>query len=259
MKQIDFVFKYILSKEKKKQVQKIILSNNGSVLDEVTLSTTALLYFIAKLNLNCPNIRVLTIETRPEYVDLSELELLSRALAEGDTATQLEIAIGIEAFDDKIRNDHFNKGLRLEVFEKLAKNVSDYGFRLKTYFMLKPVPYMSEEKALEDIYNAIDYIDSISNKYGLKINMHLNPTYAAKGTVLETAFKEGSFVPPKMETVINAVLYSENKNISMFIGLYDEGLACEHGSFIRKGDEVLVDKLEHFNKTQDYSVLKSCS
>ena len=56
------------------------------------------------MNLNCPNISVLTLETRPEYVQVSELQLLARAIKEGDTPTKLELAVGFEAFDDTIRN-----------------------------------------------------------------------------------------------------------------------------------------------------------
>ena len=44
-------------------MRKIIVSNNGSVLDEVTFSSTALIYLMAKLNLHLPNLAVLTLET----------------------------------------------------------------------------------------------------------------------------------------------------------------------------------------------------
>lgn len=50
MQQVDFVFDYALSAEQKRNLRKVILSNNGSVLDEATFSSTALLYFIAKMN-----------------------------------------------------------------------------------------------------------------------------------------------------------------------------------------------------------------
>jgi len=42
---------------------------------------------------------------------------------------------------------------------------------------------------------------------------------------------------------------------SFVIGLFDEGLAVEGGSFLREGDEELVNKLERFNRTQDYNIL----
>jgi len=256
MKQVDHIFDFLLSREQKENLKKIILSNNGSVLDEATYSTTALLYFAAKMNMNCPNISVLTLETRPEYVDLAELEVLHRALQEGKNPTNLELAIGFEAFDDVIRNDHFQKGLDIETFESMVKKIARYGFKLKCYFMLKPVPGLSEEQAIADIAKGIEYLDSLSQKYTIEINMHLNPTYVARGTALETEFKKGNYQPPKLESIQKAVLAAEQKRISLYVGLNDEGLAVPGGSFKREGDEELLEKLHQFNHTGDFSLLK---
>jgi radical SAM enzyme (TIGR01210 family) len=256
MKQVDYVFDFLLSPEQKQSLRKIILSNNGSVLDEATFSTTALLYFAAKMNMNCPNISVLTMETRPEYVDMAELEVLHRALQEGKNPTNLEIAIGFEAFSDDIRNIHFQKGLDMEVFESMVEKIAGYGFKLKCYFMLKPVPGLSEENAIEDIVKGINYLDFISQKYDIEINMHLNPTFVSRGTALETEFKKGNYQPPKIESIRQAVLAAEQKKISLFVGLNDEGLAVPGGSFIRGGDQELLDKLHNFNQSGDFSILK---
>jgi radical SAM enzyme (TIGR01210 family) len=256
MKQIDHIFDFVLSREQKENLRKFILSNNGSVLDESTLSTTALLYFVAKMNMNCPGISVLTLETRPEYVDLAELEVLHRALQEGPMPTNLELAIGFEAYNDRIRNEIFNKGLSLETFETMVEKIAPYGFKLKTYFMLKPVPGLSEEEAIEDIVNGIDYLDTLSRQYKIEINMHLNPTYVAMGTVLETEFRKGNYKPPELESVKKAALAAEGKQISLYIGLNDEDLAAAGGSFAGEGDEELLDKLHEFNQTGDFSFLK---
>ena len=190
------------------------------------------------------------------------MELLARAIKEGDTPTKLELAIGFEAFTESIRNEHFIKGLSLDVFERFAADCAEYNHRLKTYFMLKPIPGLSEEDAVADIVQAIEYLDRISKKLStarqkFEINMHLNPTYAAKGTPLEKAFYDGTFVPPKLESARKAVLAARGSNISIFVGLNDEGLAVEGGSFIRDGDDGLVASLDEFNRTQDFSVLKS--
>lgn len=271
MKQIDSVFHNILDDVEKKNIQKIIISNNGSVLDEDTFSTTALIYLIARIKMECPDVRVVALETRTEYVDFEELEVLARALVEGDSPIALELAIGFEVFDDQIRNYVFHKGLSLDVFEKLAFNIkkintkftqkygSDYHkMKIKTYFMQKPVSVMTEQDGIEDIKKGIDYLHEISEKYDVEVNMHLNPTYVARGTILEEEFKQGKYTPPLLEAIVESVKYSEGKNISVFVGLNDEGLAVENGSFLRSGnknDQNLAEKLEKFNSTQDYSYL----
>jgi radical SAM enzyme (TIGR01210 family) len=257
MRQIDSVFEREDVRRRGPEIDKIIFSNNGSMLDEVTFSTTALVYLFAKVNLCLPGASVVTLETRPEYVDFAELEVLSRVLNEAAAPTHLELAIGFEAFDDRVRNDVFRKGLGLEALEKLAYEVAPYGYRLKLYFMQKPVPEMSDEDEIEDVRKAIVFLDDLSAASGVKMNMHLNPTYAADGTALAEAFARGEYTPPKLIDVTRAVLHAKNTRLSVFVGLYDEGLAVEGGSFTRSGDEALIERLERFNETQDYSLLES--
>ena len=54
-----------------------------------------------------------------------------------------------------------------------------------------------------------------------------------------------------------AARHARGKPISLFIGLTDEGLAVEGGSFLRPEDGPLVEQLEWFNCTQDFDILES--
>ncbi|MBF0105258.1 MAG: hypothetical protein HQM16_08015 [Deltaproteobacteria bacterium] len=254
--QIDNLFKDPRVQKKRNRITKIIVSNNGSVLDEETFSSTALLYLIARQNMYLKRLKVMSLETRTEYVDLAELEFLSRALAEGKNSTSLEIAVGFEAFDEKIRNKNFCKGLSLNEFENLVHNMIPYGFHLKTYFMFKPVPGLSDSAAISDIHHATDYLSTIAKKTKLKINMHINPTYVARDTLLEKAFFEGRYTPPTLVHLAKAALRGKKSGVTVFLGLSDEGLAVPGGSFIRKGDQAIIKKLEQFNRTQDFGILE---
>lgn len=256
MAQIDFLFCRPEICSKRLSIRKVIVSNNGSMLDQVTFSTTALMYLVAELNMNFPNLSVLSLETRVEYVDIAELEILARAIQEGETPTNLELAIGFECFDPRLRNGVFKKGLELDRFEDFCKIIASHQFQLKCYFMQKPVVEMSDEEAIEDIKKAIDYLSEMSSRLRLNINMHLNPTYAAKGTALGKMFIEGKYSPPRLADVAKAALHAEGKKLSIFIGLSDEGLAVSGGSFLREGEESIVSLLKSFNKSQDYSFLR---
>ena len=256
MAQIDHLFRSPGVQQRRSAINKVIVSNNGSVLDQETFSSTALMYLLAQLNNHLRHLSALSLETRAEYVDVAELEFIARALAEGDTPTELELAIGFEAFDDHIRNNTFKKGLSLRAFEELVAKVAPYGYRLKCYFMQKPVAGMADEDAVSDIQNGIDYLSGLATRYGVKINMHLNPTYVAFGTPLETAFREGAYTPPRLEDVARSVRHARGKALSIFIGLSDEGLAVEGGSYLDGYDESVVDGLEAFNRTQDYEYLE---
>ena len=257
MSQIDHLYGDAQIVPRLSEIRKIIVSNNGSVLDEKTFSSTALMYFLAKTNFSVPNLKTLTLETRPEYVDLAELVFIDRALKEGDTPTDLEIAIGFEAFDESIRNGIFHKGLSLRTVENLAQNLAQYHYKLKCYFMLKPIPGMSDREAIEDIHRAIEYLSQLAQTYQLPINLHLNPTYVARGTPLEIAFRQKKYSPPTLKDAIASILPAEGKPIKVFVGLYDEGLAVEGGSFIREGDEKILAQLQEFNRTGNFTWLKS--
>jgi radical SAM enzyme (TIGR01210 family) len=256
MAQIDHLFNHPEVAPRFGRLAKLIVSNNGSVLDEKTFSSTALMYLVAKINIHLPEVRSLSLETRVEYVDVEELEFLARALQERETRATLELAVGFEAFDDRIRNEVFRKGLKLDDFEKLCRMLGRHGFPLKCYFMQKPVPGMSDEDGVADIERAIDYLSEQARTHGIRINLHLNPTYVAFGTVLEACFQRGEYAPPQLKDVARAARHAEGRGLSVFIGLSDEGLACAGGSFIRPGDDALVARLNAFNRTQDFALLR---
>lgn len=256
MKQVDWVFSRPEIMAMSDRVAKVIISNNGSVLDEKTFSTTALVYLMAKINLHLTRVSALSLETRPEYVDWEELEILKRVAAEGETETRLELAIGFEAFDEEIRNAIFKKGLDLSKFEEKVAEIAKHGFGLKCYLMQKPVPGLNDEASTADVQRAIEYFISLQKKFNIRINVHLNPTYVAKGTQLEKSFRAGQFSPPHLRDVAKAVLAAEGSALTIYIGLNDEGLAVEGGSFLRPGEEKMAELMERFNRLQNFELIR---
>ena len=255
MAQVDALFADPEVQARRQEIRQLIVSNNGSVLDQETFSSTALIYLVSQMNVHLPNVSVLTIETRPDYVDAEELEFLARALREGDTPTTLELAVGFEAFDDRIRSKVYRKGLTIREFEECAERVARHKFRLRCYFMLKPVPGITDAEAVADIHRGIDYLDGVAQRFGFPIAMHLNPTYVAAGTALEAAFRRGEYVPPRLKDVVAAVKRAQGKQVMITVGLHDEGLAVPGGSFLRPEEEPLRAALERFNGDQNYAAL----
>jgi radical SAM enzyme (TIGR01210 family) len=263
MHQIDRVFERPDVVQRRVSIRKLILSNQGSVLDEATFSSLALIYFIARAVRSLPDLQTLCIESRAEYIDDDELEFLARAMQEGQ-GTALELGIGFEAFDDHLRNEVLRKGLILDPdnprgFENLVRRFARREFRLKCYFMLKPDASLTDEAAIEDIHRAIDYLAELSRRYGAQLSMHLNPTFAGVGTSLARVFAQGRFEPPTLVDLARAALHGEGKGLPIFLGLSDEGLAVPGGSFRRPGDEAAIARLELFNRTGDYDLLREVS
>lgn len=264
--QIDYVFSREEIQDKRHQIRKVIISNNGSVLDQETFSSTALMYLIFQVNTHLPNLAILSLETRVEHVEVQELEFIARGLREGDTPTSLEIAIGFEAFNDKIRNKIMRKGLSKMAIETLVADMSPYRFRLKCYLMQKPVPGMTDEEGVLDIQMAIKYLAELSmrhlDKHGspyVPISVHLNPTYVSTGTQLERSFANGEYLSPNLYDVARSVLAAEECRLPVFIGLSDEELAVSAlgASFSHADNRFIVDRLERFNHLQDFEILRA--
>lgn len=255
MEQVDYVFRCRQVLARQQLIRKVIISNNGSIFDQKTFAKRALQYLFVQLARNLPNVTTLTLESRPEYVRQAELEFVSRVLSRIGSRMRVEIAVGFEAFDDHIRNNVYNKGLSLAAFERFMERVAPFGYRVKCYVMYKPAPDMTEREAVTDVHRAMDYLARIAGRYDVEINVHINPTYVAAGTMLEEAFRDGRYQPPMLGDVADAIRYARGKLFSVFVGLTDEGLAVEHGSFIREGDEAILSRLDEFNRTQDFDVL----
>ena len=255
MHQIDYIFDSPQVLDHSHEIKKVIVSNNGSVLDEDTFSTTALMYLVAMVNTHFPSLQVLSLESRAEHVDVCELEVLRRALHEG-SMEHVEIAIGFEIFDDEIRNKVFKKGLSRGQFEKFVRLMADHNFWVKAYFMLKPTPLFSAREAILDIHQAIDYLAYQANKTGAHINMHLNPTFVGADTELHQEFTLGRFEPPTLVDTARAALHAKDKPITVYLGISDEGLAVEGGSFIREGDEKRLNLCDQFNRSGNYDFLE---
>ncbi|MFA4845632.1 MAG: hypothetical protein WC654_03685 [Patescibacteria group bacterium] len=260
--QMEAVFRDPIVRARLHEIRKVIVSNQGSVLDEETFPTLVLMHLVYLCQRNIQGFLSLSLETRPEYVDRVELDVLYRAMCEVDHRISIELAIGYEAHDDHVRNDLLKKGLVLRghgphTLESLARKCAEREFGLKCYFMLKPWPTFTDKTAIEDVKGGIDFLDEMAREHGVRISMHLNPTFVGKGTALVPPFEAGQFVPPHLVDVARAALHAEGKRVSIFLGLNDEDMAVPGGSFLREGDEPIVDLLEQFNRTQDFGLLRA--
>ena len=257
--QIDFIFKHRDVHARASEIVKVIVSNQGSVLDEDTFPSVVLNYLFYKMARRLQNLKIVCLESRPEYVDDHELETFRRFLQEVCQDIQLEIAIGYEAHDTVLRNTHLNKGLVLREkansLEHLCSRMAENGFLLKCYFMQKPWMDMTDEEAIKDVKGGIDFLVEMMGIYSVQVSMHLNPTFAAKGTLLADAYEHGTFVPPTLLDLTRAALHAEGRGLPMFLGLNDEGLAVPGGSFLREEDLWMVEILEEFNRTQEFGLL----
>lgn len=247
-RQTDFALLQYLSEHERNGVAEVILSNNGSMFDETTFPVSALLHAVQTNIEAFPALRTLSLETRAEYVTAERLATLMTGVQQMERQPRCEIALGVEAFNETIRNKALKKGLSNKAIARVAQCLSEAGFALRCYFMLKPLPDMTDADAFEDIRCGISFLDELAATWGLPVTMHLNPTFAAIETPLEAACRDGRYAPPKLSDLESFLAALPPTPIKIHLGLNDEGLASEGGSFIRPGDEAVLRRLKVFNR-----------
>ncbi|MEP3523994.1 MAG: hypothetical protein ABJN24_01065 [Hyphomicrobiales bacterium] len=245
--QTDHVLERLLSQQERESLKSVFLSNNGSIFDKTTFSPTALHHAIVRSIALFPKLEKIVMETRAEFVTAEDLAHLKQLKKDMNSKVRFEMALGVEVFNERIRNKVAKKGLSNKGIERFIALLGQYDIDLRCYFMLKPHPSMSDMAAYQDVREGLDFLDDIGVSTNTRITMHLNPTYAAIGTDLEAAFLANEYRPPQLSDLETFVEKNKNRHTRIHLGLNDEGLAIEGGSFLREDSSSALSELRRHN------------
>ena len=111
------------------------------------------------------------------------------------------VAIGLEAYDDKVLRFHVNKGFTTKQWHAAVQMLRDNNLRVKTYLLFKP-PFMSEGDALVHttswLTNVAQYSDEVS----------VNPMNIQKNTIVDRLFRNKEYRPPWLWSLVEMILRS---------------------------------------------------
>ena len=202
-----------------------------------------------------PRLKLVSLESRAEFVEGWELEGLKQRLG----AAALEVAVGYETHDERIRNRVLKKGLSDRRFHDLCALCAEKGVRLKAYVMVKPDVSLSEKEAVDEAVRTLIFIGEIGDRLGLRVTAHLNPTYVARGSQLEKEFRDQGYKPPRLWSVVEIIQRVRCRELPIQVGLETEGLAVEGGLFRNCGtcDEPVRAALRTFSETQNLELFSS--
>jgi radical SAM enzyme (TIGR01210 family) len=197
-----------------------------------------------------PRLELVSLETRPEYVEDWELKALRHVLGE---RVRLEVGIGYETHDPVLRNEVLGKGLTTEELRTLMRLLAENGASLKAYLMLKPHHSLSEREGVREALDGLDDLAGLGREFAVPVSVHLNPTYIAKGCRLTEELIAHGYQPPELTSVIEVVLAAAARGLPTYVGLDDEGMAIEGGVFRASGLDRgrAVTALQAFNRHQD--------
>ena len=248
-RQVDFVLSQY-SPPQLDAVTKVSVYTASSSLDQECLPTRSLMYLALRI-CDLPLLRQVSMETRPEYVEDWELRALRHVLGE---RVRLEIGIGYETHDPHLRNEVLGKGLSQEKLLRLMRYVADDDIDLKAYLMLKPHHSLTEEEGVAEAIAGVDELAGLGEEFGVAVSIHLNPTYIAEGCRLTKELVAHGYEPPELTSVIRVIEAAVRRGLPIYVGLDDEGLAIEGGTFQSTGVERdrTVAALQAYNRHQDF-------
>jgi radical SAM enzyme (TIGR01210 family) len=238
---------------KREGIREIDIFNSGNFLNEAEIPAEAQVRMIERCARQ-EQLRVILIESRPEYITTARLSKLRGALRRSRDMA-LDVAIGLDAYNDLLRERVLRKGFTRAAFERAVHRLADSGFGLVSYVMLKPWA-IPDEAALRDAIDAAAFVYETARSVGVRTRVALEPTFVVPGTPLAGEYLRGRYRPPSLWLVRSAA-----ENIAQLgplsVGLWDEDLrplavpsSCD-GCRSR-----LIDALSQFNLTQNRSFLQ---
>jgi len=192
-------FEKTLKNNQDKEFEALKIFTSGSFFDESELSKEAQKKIFETIS-RYKNISEVVIESRPEYVTSGKIEEAVYIL----NGKILEVGIGLETSNDIVRSRCINKGFSFQDFSKAVDKIIDGKAHVKAYILIKP-PFLSEKEAINDaIKSAID-----ASKAGAK-SLSFNPCNVQSGTLVEKLWKNNSYRPPWLWSVIEVFKQSFN-------------------------------------------------
>jgi len=114
------------------------------------------------------------------------------------------VAIGLEAYDDKVLRFHVNKGFTIKQWHRAVEMLRENGLRVKTYLLFKP-PFMSEGDALTHTSSWLIDVARFSDE------VSVNPMNIQKGTIVDRLFRNREYRPPWLWSLVEMIKRTNEK------------------------------------------------
>lgn len=195
-------------------------------------------------------VRDVYIESRPEFITRENIQRLKFLLQ----AKKLVVAIGLETYSEKIRNEVLSKGISDNNFELAMHILKVENVKALVYIFIKPpIKNISDKKAYEEVLKSLEFVVERGVSF-----VELKSGCIMYNTKAYELYKVGKYTSLNIWTV-NKLLIEANeryKNIPIRLGVFNEIFSSID---VPKGcilcDEFLKEKLQLYRETMDYKVL----
>jgi len=241
--QFEYVIKEL--KHSLSVLNRITLSNEGSMLDTETFPKDALLTIIDAI-CEIRMVRRIVLETRVEFCDLGYLqsikELAPKAL--------INILAGFETVDNHIREVILGKRQSIDVFLNGLDNIAAAKSETTCFILFKPDQSMTDQEASDEAWRSFLFLRNECEKRKVILHIRLNPMYRAAGSrwdILASHCPE--YQPPRLTDVMKMAQRIRATGTNVYIGLSSEGVENPAGTFFVREDysPKLIGPIKLFN------------
>ncbi|MHA1652411.1 MAG: archaeosine biosynthesis radical SAM protein RaSEA [Candidatus Thorarchaeota archaeon] len=215
---------------------------SGSFLDDAEVSSDARRE-ILRIIATDQRVQHVVLESRPEYATEPKLRETRDILGERD----VELGMGLESSNDRVRLVCVNKGFTREEFRLAVELAKQHGIGTRAYVLIKP-PFLSEGDALADAVNTI--IDA-ANMGATTVSV--NPVNVQRHTLVERLWDANAYRPPWLWTVVEVLTRARRKIPNDVLLVCDPVAAGKKRGAHNCGlcDSTVTQAIRRFSLTQD--------
>ncbi|UCE10153.1 MAG: archaeosine biosynthesis radical SAM protein RaSEA [Candidatus Thorarchaeota archaeon] len=170
------------------------LYTSGSFLDSEEFPSEAMKSVLETIAQD-PRITQVVVESRPDYVTESNVSLLRSILG----YRHIEIGIGLESMNERVRMLCVNKGFSSDDFEQALLTAKQQNIGVRAYVLIKP-PFMTERDAI------LDSVLTVRQSAALWAStVSVNPVNIQRHTLVEQLWTDGLYRPPWLWTVVEVL------------------------------------------------------
>lgn len=223
------------------------LFNNGSLLNDNEISPDARNGILKKIGRE-KNIKMVVLETRPEFVTENKIKEIKRLLP----GKHVEIAVGLEMKNDMYRTICVNKGFSLQQYDRASRLIREY-LDLRTYVLLKP-PFLTEREGIENAVETVEHAFARGSR-----TVSLEACTVQDFTLVDYLYESGLYSTPWLWSIIEVMKRVKVKPPGKFIiGLFQFYPSPSKTPFnCEKCSDRILDAICNYNRTLDIALLEN--
>lgn len=157
----------------------VCLYNAGSILNKDEIPNKELLEILHIISTN-KHIKRVVLESRPEFINMELLTEISKICKD----KIIEIGIGLETSNDKIRDKCINKGFDFSAYLEAVNVIKKFGnIKVLTYITVKPL-FLGINESITDVVESVNQISYITDIISLE------PLSIQKYTLIEYMYNK---------------------------------------------------------------------